>query len=241
MKERQKVIKHFANNNPDIDPEELMEMRRLPDPFHLYTHTFQRTEYWFYLSTQIRDPGTYTDMIHTIRTAGPEDVIFMCLNTPGGRLDTGIQIVNAMRASEATVVAVLEAEAASMGAILFLAADEHVVQDNCRMMFHDFSGGGSSGAKGNEQFKELTAAIQLYNKLMKDICTPFLTPQEVDRIIKGEDFWMDSDQIRKRLKSVADAKEAAANPPAKSKRGRKTNSTQAEAIEEQAVTNDQPA
>lgn len=234
MKKQITKTKHRAVSEHDLGAEEILEMQQLP--FQLYTHTYQTTEYWFYISSSIHDPGSYTEMIHTIRTAGPDDVIFLCLNTPGGRLDTGIQIVNAMKSSEATIVAIIEAEAASMGAILFLAADEHVVHDNCRMMFHDFSGGGNSGAKGNEQFKELTAAIQLYNKLLKNVCIPFLAPQEVERIIKGEDFWMDADQIRKRLKNLSEKKEVGTKP----KRTRKKNSTQSEAIEEQPTSEDTP-
>lgn len=186
-----------------VNSVEPLQETEIPQPsFQLYTHTYQTTEYWFYLSTIIGEPHQYTDMIHTIRAASSNDVIYICLNTPGGRLDTGIQLINAMRASNATVISVLEAEAASMGAIIFLAADQHIVNDNCRMMFHDFSGGATSGAKGNEQFKELTAAIQLYNKLLKNVCVPFLSIDEVERIIKGEDFWMDTDQIRKRLKNM---------------------------------------
>jgi ATP-dependent protease ClpP protease subunit len=204
-----KIIKHSSGNSEqNFDDLPLQS----PPAFTLYSHTHQATEYWFYISSTIREPSEYTDMIHTIRHAGADDMVFICLNTPGGRLDTGIQIVNALRSSDATIVAVLEAEASSMGAIIFLAADQHIVHENCRMMFHDFSGGGSSGAKGNEQFKELTAAIQLYNNLLKNVCVPFLTPDEVNQIIKGEDFWMDSDQINKRLKNIAKAKELADAP-----------------------------
>jgi ATP-dependent protease ClpP protease subunit len=173
-----------------------------PQPaYQQVTTTYHTNEHWFYLSTPILEPGLYTDMIHTIRTASIEDVIYVCLNTPGGRLDTGIQILNAMRSSQAVIITVLEAEASSMGSILFLAADQHIVHDNCRMMFHDFSG-GAGGGKGNEQFKELTNTLQLYNKLLKSICVPFLTNDEVDGIIEGKDYWMDSDEIRERLKQI---------------------------------------
>ena len=140
-------------------------------------------------------------MIHTIRSASADSVIYLCVNTPGGRLDTGIQLINAIKSSKATIVGVLDAEASSMGSIILLAADQYIINDNCRMMFHDFSGGTSNG-KGNEQIKELTAAIQLYNKLLKSVCVPFLSTDEVERIIKGEDFWMDSDQIRVRLSNI---------------------------------------
>jgi ATP-dependent protease ClpP protease subunit len=196
MKKSQKLFM----KSEDYDTESTVSIVH-PPAFQYYSNVNQAVEHWFYISSAIRDPSEYTDMTHTIRSASQYDTIYICLNTPGGRLDTGIQLVNAMRASQASIVAVLEAEASSMGAILFLAADQHIVHENCRMMFHDFSGGASSG-KGNEQFKELTAAIQLYNKLMKNVCVPFLSEDEVDRIIKGEDFWMDSDEITKRLELV---------------------------------------
>ena len=34
---------------------------------------------------------------------------------------------------------------------------------------------------------------------MRRICTPFLTDDEVDRILKGADCWIDSDEISRRL------------------------------------------
>ena len=176
-------------------------LEQIPPPFQLYTTTTEQVDYWFYLSTQIGAPSLYTDMIHTIRSASADSVIYLCVNTPGGRLDTGIQLINAIKSSKATIVGVLDAEASSMGSIILLAADQYIINDNCRMMFHDFSGGTSNG-KGNEQIKELTAAIQLYNKLLKSVCVPFLSTDEVERIIKGEDFWMDSDQIRVRLSNI---------------------------------------
>jgi len=182
----------------------------LPPPFQLYTSTTEQVDYWFYLSTQIGAPSLYTDMIHTIRMAPASSTVYLCINTPGGRLDTGIQLINAIKASQATIVGVLDAEASSMGSIILLSADDYIIHDNCRMMFHDFSGGTSNG-KGNEQIKELTAAIQLYNKLLKSVCVPFLSNEEVERIIKGEDFWMDSDQIRERLSKITTAEEAAAS------------------------------
>jgi ATP-dependent Clp protease protease subunit len=197
-----KMIKHSVTNGTNEDMIDAV-LEQMPPPFQLYTSTTEQVDYWFYLSTQIGAPCLYTDMIHTIRSAGPSSVIYLCINTPGGRLDTGIQLINAIKSSNATVVGVLDAEASSMGSILLLAADEYIIHDNCRMMFHDFSGGTSNG-KGNEQIKELTAAIQLYNKLLKSICVPFLSTDEVERIIKGEDFWMDSDQIRERLTKISE-------------------------------------
>ena len=82
------IVKKAKTNNNDLEQVIEVTDSRQP-PFHLYTHTYQSTEYWFYVSSLIKEPSEYVDMIHTIRTAGANDVIYLCLNTPGGRLDTG--------------------------------------------------------------------------------------------------------------------------------------------------------
>ena len=133
----------------------------------------------------------------TLRTAAETDLIYLHLNSPGGEFDTGLQIINNIRASEAHVVTVLEARAFSMAAFIFLSGDELIVHDNCQLMFHTYS--GIFAGKGNEQQAEIAAVGRWFEKVMRRICTPFLTDDEVDRILKGADYWIDSDDISRRL------------------------------------------
>jgi len=154
----------------------------------------------FYISDGVEDPSNYVDMIHRIRTASQHDTIYIHLNTPGGRLDTGVQIINAMRASQARIVTVLEAEAHSLGTLIFLAGDEFIVQDNCLMMFHNFSSG--TWGKGNEQHAQLEATLKWFEKLTTEIYVPFMTKAELDKILNGQDLWMDSEEIGRRLRNM---------------------------------------
>ena len=154
----------------------------------------------FYLSGEIGAAILYTDLLYTLRTASKSDVILLHLNTPGGNFDTGLQIMNNIDASEARVVTILEARAYSMGALIFLAGDELVVHDSCLLMFHNYS--SALIGKGNEQQAQVLAVSKWFEKAMRKACKPFLTDEEVSRILRGEDIWMDSDDIRRRLANI---------------------------------------
>lgn len=154
----------------------------------------------FYLSDEIGPPLAYTDLLNTLRTASENDMILLHLNTPGGNFDTGLQIINNISASKAHVITVLEARAYSMGAMIFLAGHELIVHDNCQLMFHNYS--SSIIGKGNEQHAQVLAIGKWFEKTMSRVCHPFLSRDEIDSILRGEDIWMDSDDIRKRLNKM---------------------------------------
>jgi len=151
----------------------------------------------YYLSGEIGAPILYTDLLYTLRTATPSDVILLHLNTSGGNFDTGLQIINNISASDAQVITILEARAYSMGAMIFLAGDELIVHDTCQLMFHNYS--SALIGKGNEQQAQVLAIGKWFEKVMRQVCKPFLSDDEVGRILRGEDIWMDSDDIRRRL------------------------------------------
>lgn len=184
-------------------------------PYTFYENSITTRILTFYVSDSIQDPLKYTDMIHKINTAQTDDTIYIHLNTPGGYMSTGVQIINAMQSTPAHVVTVLAARAFSMGTFIFLAGDEYLLHDDSRMMFHNFS--GETGGKGNEMASMVESTVSWFTKLLKKYCSPFLTDDEVNRIIKGEDIWMDADEIRKRLIKIAKKKK----PAKKKKSGKK--------------------
>lgn len=151
----------------------------------------------FYLSGEIGAPIQYTDLLYTLRTASEVDIIYLHLNTPGGNFDTGLQIINNIGTSPARVITVLEARAYSMGALIFLSGDELIVHDTCQLMFHNYS--SALIGKGNEQQAQVLAISKWFEKVMRHVCKPFLMDDEVERILRGEDIWMDSDEIHRRM------------------------------------------
>lgn len=180
-------------------------------PYELIVHTREVREYELYLSGDIGDPIEYVELYSAMRHASEEDVFYLYLNSPGGRLDAGLQFINAMRASAATFVAVLDPQAYSMGALIFLAATNKVVPEHASLMLHNYSGGLMG--KGNEQFAEVQAANKAFERVMREICYPFLTSEEIVSILNGQDLWLDAEAIRarfERMQAERDAAEAAA-------------------------------
>lgn len=174
-------------------------------PFHYYQHELPRTIHHFYLTDFLLGPSNYIDMIHMISNASAEDVIYIHINTKGGDLSTGVQLINAFKSSQAPIVASLEAEAYSLGTLIFLAADEWIVHDNCMMMFHNYS--STAWGKGNEQIAQIEASVKWFSQLANDIYVPFLSEEEVSSILKGEDVWLQTPDIRKRLDKMIKIKE----------------------------------
>lgn len=218
------------NDSPEeIDAE--LDLLPASRPYGYMAQTRTQTIHHFYLSESIQEVKKYSEMIHIIAAATEIDVIHIHINTPGGCLSTTVQLVNAMDASAAHIICSLESEAYSAGTIIFLHADEFIVHDNCIMMFHNYSGGVVG--KGHEQHAELLATIAWFTELARATYIPFLTEDEVDRIIDGGDLWMLSSEIRTRLELLIEFKtnemEAAAreleeitNPPAKKTRKKRT-------------------
>lgn len=160
----------------------------------------------YYLCGELHEPQYYTELFHTLRSAAETDLVYIHLNSSGGDFNTGLQIINNVRASNARVVTILEARAYSMAALIFLAGDELVVHDNCQLMFHIYS--GIFAGKGNEQQAEVLAVGNWFAKVMSRLCSPFLTETELANILKGSDLWMDSDEIHRRLMRMQRARKA---------------------------------
>ena len=185
-------------------------------PYKVFEAEYSLKQISFYLSEAIGDPLDYAEMIHTIRTAGENDSIKLHLNTPGGNVSTGIQIINAIRESAATVITVLDGEAYSMGAILFLSGDIQQVGDNGQLMFHMYSSGLIG--KGNEQLAAVLSAGKSYGKLLENVCSPFLTDDEIEDVLNGRDLWIDSDEVIERLSAIQTLREEEAKVAAKAER-----------------------
>jgi len=182
-----------AEDQPQTPPE--------PKPFTYFEAPQSGPKiHHFYISEGVGEPDKYVEMIHRIKTAGQGDVIYIYLNTPGGRVDTGIQMISAMNNSLAHIITVLEGEVCSLGTLIFLSGDEFVVNDHCMFMIHNYSGGAYG--KGHEIAAQVAATSTEFSKMARRIYTPFLTDDEITRVIQGEDFWMGSDEVRKRIDNM---------------------------------------
>lgn len=185
-------------------------------PYEMVSRSIELTEHSVYLCDEIDEPLAYVELLSALRMATENDHFIFYLNTPGGRLDTGLQLMHAIQDTDALVTMVLDPQAYSMGALLFLSGDELRVPPHSTLMFHNYSSGLIG--KGNEQLAEVQAASRSYRKVLERVCRPFLTADEVSGVLNGQDLWLDSDEILRRLTRMQRAHDAEAERQGKPKR-----------------------
>lgn len=174
-----------------------------PKPYGVFEESIQVRQLHFYISGLIEEPELYMEMIHQIQSATSNDIVHIHLNTPGGHVATGVQIINAVEAAQALVVTHLEGEVCSMGALIFLAGHQMLAYDHSILMFHNYSGGMIG--KGHEMKSAIEATEKWYSTIQQKICSPFLTKVELKKIKEGQDIWMQHDEITRRLEKLQKA------------------------------------
>jgi ATP-dependent protease ClpP protease subunit len=95
----------------------------------------------------------------------------------------------------------------SAATFLFLMADVCEISDHSIFMFHNFSGG--TVGKGNEMLAQVHHNDKWARGLMESIYEGFFTPEEIDSILDGKDYWMDPDEVTERLQKRNEKAEAA--------------------------------
>ena len=157
-------------------------------------------EFHFNMLGPVGEATDFVELFQVLRNATEEQKVHMYLNTPGGRMDTMIQIINCMQNSKATIVTHLEGLCHSAGTYIFLSGDEFVVNQNTLLLFHNYTGGAFG--KGNEIVPQVLANDMWVKQINDDIYHPFLNRAEIDYINSGEDKWMYSEEVVSRLDTV---------------------------------------
>jgi ATP-dependent protease ClpP protease subunit len=169
-----------------------------PDTF-IDVHTAKKIT--FYISGAIEAPEKYTNMLNTIRNSGPEDEIVIHINSYGGDLFAGLQIMHALLSTQATVTASVEGACMSAATLIFLAATNYYVNEHSIFMMHNYSGGAFG--KGGELFDQVAHERKWSKNLLESVYKDFLTKKEVKSILDNKDIYMTADEVIKRLKKRA--------------------------------------
>lgn len=154
-------------------------------------------QHHFYITGPIGDAEDYVDLIDCLYSCKPADTVFLHLNTPGGQLDTTMQIVNAIRSSECEVVGIADGPVCSAGTIILFACPNIGIQDFSYLMLHD----GSEGVLGkiNENLKQAQFTAKLLEKICMEVYQPFFTKKEILAILDGKDMWLTAEEVNERI------------------------------------------
>ena len=177
------------------------------------------TQLNIYLNNEIESPNYYVEVLNMLRTASPKDSVTMYINSPGGHLDTTIQLLNAMDECEAQVTTVLDGIAHSAASLLFLNGDNLMIYKYASMMCHMYS--SLTFGKAHELKAQVDFSQHLYRDMMSELYGGFLTEDEIKEMFEGKDFWFNSKDIAKRIVKLRQFRTNLANAIEKKKKREK--------------------
>jgi len=149
--------------------------------------------YHFYIHGEIGDSDEYVDLLDTLYTASESDIIMIHLNTPGGYLNTAVEIIHAIAQCSGTVVTCADGQVASAGSLLFFSGHTFIIGEFCEVMLHDGSGGNIG--KINENLKSAEFTAKRLSHIYHTVYGRFFEYDEVEKILDGKDLYLNSTEV----------------------------------------------
>lgn len=158
-----------------------------------------------YIYDEIGPEVDYVDFVHALRYAPEGQEITIHINSPGGNLNSCLSIINAIEASAANVTTIVDGEASSAAAMIWLAGHEKMIASvHTLVMLH----GASTGyhhAKTSDIANSTRATDRIVEGLLDELSAEILTDEERDDIRKGVDVYLTGADIVERLLAMAEA------------------------------------
>lgn len=161
------------------------------------TKTYTSNIIDIYIDGEIDSPEQYREAYHAFSNAGPQDTIMLHINSIGGRLDSGVQLIQHIKNCDAQVIGVLHMECASMASGIFLACDDWVINEFSTLMIHSCSYGAIG--KQSDILSRVEFNTKFNERFIRKIYTGFLSEEEIKRVLDGSDLYFDAEEIDDRL------------------------------------------
>jgi ATP-dependent protease ClpP protease subunit len=152
-----------------------------------------------FLDENIGEAKKYRDLIDALVSAGQHDEFNLFINNGGGYLYTALAIIEAIKASQATVRAIVVGECHSAASIITLSCHEIMITDAASMMVHSASFGSGGFAHNVKHHADFSVAQM--GVLFDEVYGGFLTDTEIKELKNGREFWFNAKQIAKRVES----------------------------------------
>lgn len=167
------------------------------DSLGFFVQTQVARQYTVTIDEPFIQPSYYRGVISMLMNATEADSVIFLLNSPGGMYAGLVALIEAVKMTDATTMAVLVGECASAASIFALHCDTMFVSDNATMLCHYVSYG--TQGKGSDVLAHVEHTTKVSNKLVCDTYKYFLTDQEIEELIAGRQIYLDSDEIKERL------------------------------------------
>lgn len=152
-----------------------------------------------YIYDEIGPEVEYVDFVHALRYAPEGQDITIHINSPGGNLNSCLSIVNAMDASAANITTVVDGEAASAAAMIWLAGHQKMIASRHTIVMLHGASVGYMPSKTSDIDNSNRATNRIVEALLDDLSEGVLTDEERVDIRKGVDIYLTGTDIIERL------------------------------------------
>lgn len=160
-------------------------------------------KYTMYILDQITAPKDYVNVLDALEQATEDDNVECWFVTGGGRKDTMDMIRAAVYKCKAHTKAIL-GDVASAGTIIPLAFDEVEALPNTEFMVHNYS--GAAWGKHHELMQQADFMKKEMPECFRRYYKDFLTPEEIENVISGNDMYFNAEEVNARWANVAAAR-----------------------------------
>ena len=194
-----KVGKTTNNSDSDFD---VLPMFPLDKPNRLQVKETTFNTYDYKLFGEIKGVDDYFDLIDALNYASPDDEFIIRIHSGGGSLGTADVIINAIRNTQARVHGYIESLCGSAATIIFLNCHTYSISPRAEFFVHTASSG--TIGKEHENYASIMFDRKRVHKIIRDAYEGLLTEQEIDDVLKGQDYYFDAEELGERLEAYTE-------------------------------------
>lgn len=184
-------------------------------------------------------------VFNELKEAKENDHLEFIISSGGGMVLEGQQFYNLIQEKfYQRTTAYLDNHGYSMGALLFCMADKRVIYPYSDLMFHNYSGGAiGKGGEIKARIKHINKALEIF---FHDLIVKkgFLQEEEFQKMLIGQDYWMDAKELCKRgiaTHVISEGQERTAEEYLKELKQKKKKKKEKQSKEDAAAPGDQKA
>lgn len=137
------------------------------------------------------------EILNKLHSSTDLDTLEIRINSAGGTIKYGQQLINVIRDKfQDRCVTVLDSEASSLAALLFMSGYSRVIYPHSILMVHDVS--MYIGGKASETKKQMEVFLPAFEVYFKSLFGDTMTDKEIKLMFQGSDFWFGAKQMCQR-------------------------------------------
>lgn len=163
-----------------------------------YSYTQEvRTQVTVHLNQPFLGPDYYDNIVDALDRASEGDVFIFNINSPGGRFDGLVSLLDAIENTQALVIGNIVGEAASAASIFALKCHQLRVSPYGEMLCHSSRYGFVGKSADNVSHVMHTAKVT--ERFMRETYEGFLSEEEINQVLNGKELYLDAEEIVERL------------------------------------------